>query len=85
MSHYLTRLQMVYSLALVTNFNKVLLTIQMLRNCIYTNNTTTALSVPTFTERKNVRWQQVQIPYTEFHQNLNSEVRVDICLRMPVK
>lgn len=55
MSHYLTRLQMNYSLTLVTNFNKVLLTIQMLRNSIYAHNTTTASPVPTFTEFKNVR------------------------------
>ena len=52
MSRYLTRLQMIYSLALVTNFNKVLATIQMLRNSIYAHNTTTALPVPTFTELK---------------------------------
>jgi len=56
MSHYLTRLQMIYSLAFVTNFNKVLLTIQMLRNSIYDHNTTTALPVSTFTKLKNVRW-----------------------------
>jgi len=55
MSHYLTRLQMIYSLAFVTNFNKVLLTIQMLRNSIYDHNTTTALPVSTFTKLKNVR------------------------------
>jgi hypothetical protein len=56
MSHYLTRLQIAYSLALDTNFNKVFLTNHMLRNSIYACNTTTALLVPTFMELKIVIW-----------------------------
>jgi hypothetical protein len=46
---------MLYSLAWVTNYNKVFLTIQMLRDFIYALQKSMALPVPTFTELKNVK------------------------------